>query len=501
MADTALQLPVQGNLSEQIDEKLAAFRDEVEGKLGAWTAARTPVAFRQMELEVARQCRGLGDEIVARILKDTVSNPAFEVEVSVAARQGGLLRQGGRRDVTVTLLGGSEVRLTGLEYLKRNTRRKQRGRPRTKRGKGGTGLYPTLAALGICFGVTPALAGEICAQVADSDSVRSARSALGRRDIDLGHKQTLRVVNAFAGRTVAQRHAWLEQARQRRPQRSLVKGMRVVVATDGGRLRERLYKSGRRKANGHRNYDAPWREPKLLTIYVINSKGDIIDQFRPVIDGTMGDCDDIFPMITGYLRALGADQASQLIFMGDGAKWIWERVDNLVKDVGIDRSKVAEVVDYYHATEKLGEIAAIPVKWSKADKKKWSRRAKKLLYDGDTEQLAAHIDTLAVGRRAKKIRALVPYFTRNHDRMQYRSFAARHIPRGSGAVESAMRRVINLRLKSNAKFWKEENAEGMILLRSYLKAGRFDDLVDWSIAAASPWCPNNPIPRLIKGIS
>jgi hypothetical protein len=488
---------VSSHLREQIQEKVSAFGEEVEAKLSDWSKARTPVLFRQMELEIARHCRGLADQIAASILRDTVSDPEFDVEVSVAARQGGLLRHGGRREITVTLLGGRQVRLTGLEYLKRNTRRKQRGRPRTKRGKGGTGLYPTLAALGICFGVTPALAGEICAQVADSDSVRSARSALGRRDIDLGHKQTLRIVNAFAGRAVAQRQAWLEQARQRRPASSLAKGMRVVIATDGGRLRERLYKPGRRRASGHRSYDAPWREPKLLTIYLINDKAEVIHEFRPVIDGTMGDCDAIFPMMTGYLRALGADQAKQLIIMGDGAKWIWERAEDLAKDVGIDRQKVVEVVDYYHATEKLNEIAAIPGNWSKAEKKQWLRRAEKLLYDGETEQLAAHIDDLAVGRRAKKIRALVPYFTGNHDRMQYRSFAARHIPRGSGAVESAMRRVINLRLKSNAKFWKEENAEGMILLRSYLKAGRFDDLVDWSIAAAAPWCPNNPIPQLI----
>jgi hypothetical protein len=31
-----------------------------------------------------------------------------------------------------------------------------------------------------------------------------------------------------------------------------------------------------------------------------------------------------------------------------------------------------------------------------------------------------------------------------------------------------------MRMKSNAMFWLEINAEGMLLLRSYLKAGRFD---------------------------
>ena len=76
-------------------------------------------------------------------------------------------------------------------------------------------------------------------------------------------------------------------------------------------------------------------------------------------------------------------------------------------------------------------------------------------------------------------------------RLQRRSGSGSHRrrrrPIGSGAAESAVRRVINLRLKGNSKFWREENAEGMLLLRSYLKAGRFDDLVAWSSSASNRW--------------
>src|SRR5437773_10024834 len=71
--------------------------------------------------------------------------------------------------------------------------------------------------------------------------------------------------------------------------------------------------------------------------------------------------------------------------------------------------------------------------------------------------------------------------------MQYAAFCAAKVPTGSGAIESAVRRVINMRMKSNGMFWLEVNAEGMLLLRSYLKADRFDALVDWSLAAAVPW--------------
>ena len=50
------------------------------------------------------------------------------------------------------------------------------------------------------------------------------------------------------------------------------------------------------------------------------------------------------------------------------------------------------------------------------------------------------------------------------------------MPIGSGAIESAIRRVINLRVKSNSTYWLRENAETMIRLRAWLKAGRAEEL-------------------------
>ena len=51
-------------------------------------------------------------------------------------------------------------------------------------------------------------------------------------------------------------------------------------------------------------------------------------------------------------------------------------------------------------------------------------------------------------------------------RLSYVSFRRAGLPCGSGAIESSIRRVINLRLKSNAMFWKSENAESMLQVRS-----------------------------------
>ena len=51
----------------------------------------------------------------------------------------------------------------------------------------------------------------------------------------------------------------------------------------------------------------------------------------------------------------------------------------------------------------------------------------------------------------------------------------RGLPIGSGAVESAVRQIVNQRLKSNGMFWLETRAEHMLHLRAFLRAGRWDD--------------------------
>ena len=346
-----------------------------------------------------------------------------------------------------------------------------------------------LAVLGIWFGVTPAVAGEVCRQITDSDSVRTGRSALARRGIALGHQRTLRIVNRTSQRAVEQRQCWLASARAVARSGPLAH-KRVVVAIDGGRLRERLpTRNGRRRAKtGHRGYDTPWREPKQLVIYVIDNRTGTVEQsFCPVYDATLGDCDAIFGMLAGYLKALGAHEASRLIVVGDGAKWIWERAAPLAETLGLPKHKLVQVIDWFHAVEVLHTIAEVPARWSKAQRDRWVARAKNALHKGATDLVAAMIDELAIGRRAKEVAQHRDYFVRNHDRMQYAAFKKQHLPLGSGAVESAVRRVVNQRLKACGTFWLEDSAEGMLLLRSYLKCGRFDDLIDWSLASAVAW--------------
>ena len=65
------------------------------------------------------------------------------------------------------------------------------------------------------------------------------------------------------------------------------------------------------------------------------------------------------------------------------------------------------------------------------------------------------------------------YFIRHHDRMQYKHYKRRKLLCGSGLVESAIRRVINLRFKGpSTLFGAQENLDKMFLLRCALLSGK-----------------------------
>ena len=478
------------NLKKAVQDEVGKFAEHIEERLPGWCDARDPTTFLKMEQEVHRICRSLADDVVEQVLKFILAAPEFQAETARALRDSGRpYRDVGRREVPVCLLGGKKIRVR-VEYFRRDLRgRPGRKRRHGRRGKAGAGIYPALAALGIWFMTTPALASEVVRQVADSDSVRTARAALARRDINLGQGKTLAVVDKSSQRAVAQRNEWLQRMRANPATEGPLANKRVVIATDGGRLRERRdAKRGRKRAKtGRRGYRTPWREPKMLVIYVVDDQGEQMSNFRPVYDATLQDCEAVFQMLVGYLKGLGAHQAKELLIVGDGAKWIWGRVDDLVSKVGIEPSKVTEVIDWYHAVETLHTIASYPAKWIQKQRDKWTRKAKRLLHAGKIDALLKHIDELAVGRRAKAVRKHRNYFLKNKHRMQYKNFEESGILCGSGAVESAIRRVVNQRMKGSAKFWKESNAEGMLLMRSYLKADRLDDLMQWSLLNAAPW--------------
>ncbi len=59
-------------------------------------------------------------------------------------------------------------------------------------------------------------------------------------------------------------------------------------------------------------------------------------------------------------------------------------------------------------------------------------------------------------------------------RLNYPEIIEKKLPIGSGAIESLIRQVVNLRIKGNSKFWLKNNAEIMLHLRCQWIAGSWD---------------------------
>ncbi len=73
----------------------------------------------------------------------------------------------------------------------------------------------------------------------------------------------------------------------------------------------------------------------------------------------------------------------------------------------------------------------------------------------------------------------IRYLRKHSDagRLRYNCFRFRGAPLGSGAIESTIRRVINLRLKGNSIYWTEDNAEAVFQLRAAVVSGRWEEIV------------------------
>jgi hypothetical protein len=443
-------------------------------------------ALRELEEKMHREIGRCLDIVTAAVLRAAHASPEVLSQVELLLVANPHLRlQDSKEEPLITLLGGSSHRILSPYMLIRLPRGPGRPRGRGKRGRPGNGLYPFLSVLGVHDRVTPALVSEVARQVA-SCAEEQARSNLARRGIELGKKTLSRLVRNFGSKAL-----------QYREQRVLagmatelgsVAGRRIAIGTDGGRLRSRVPRvRGRKKANKRRGFDAPWREPKVLTIYEIDSEGRQrrLDGFR-YYDATMGDADEAFALLAGVLRSVDAGNAAEWVIVGDGAWWIWNRIEDLKAAVGFE-SKVTEVVDLYHARQKLHEFANEVRSFSTAQRTRWLGRMKKLLDKGDLETMQDEFARYFRGCNSKVRRKLAAYFERNTERMRYDRFRAAKLPLGSGAVESCVRRLVNLRMKGNGIFWRLENAERLLLLRGQLLAGRWDQFVDAVLRPNELW--------------
>lgn len=464
---------------------VADFEERLVAAVAVMESLRTPAEFCEAERRLHALSQAFADKLTADVLRrvsaDTERRRAATDDLR--KRAGPIkLRSQGFRSTTIRLLGGSMADVeTPYMYAA------PIGPSQTKRGKSGTGVYPVLDELGISGRSTPALRLRVAMAVAEAGSVATARQLMSEHGLDLEHKTALRLTYHVCDVATQARNRCVKETNRGNDNGEFV-GRRIVACVDGGRINIRKGKSGAPPKGGRRAFTTDWREPKVLTIYALDEHGRRDKRVPSIIDATLGDADAVFRLMRYYLRNVGAHRAEELILIGDGAKWIWKRADRLRQDLNLPKERFTEVVDYFHAVERLYTFARSRPGWSESKAVRWAVGKKAWLKAGKVEKIEESIAKQLTATERKK-GAQLPYWRRNRHRLRFACHRQRRVPNGSGAVESAVRRVLNLRMKGPSTFWTEEHAEGVIHIRAHLKAGRWAEL-ERVVLENSCWRPH-----------
>jgi hypothetical protein len=377
--------------------------------------------------------------------------------------------------VTLRLLGGLILYLTTLYCGPVSRTGKGRGRE-------GAGLYPELAVLGVSEGSSPALASLVGRQCALLPSYQSARQELASRGTTLDIKVVHRIARQLGAQVLTSRTRELLRWRAGAlPPGQALCGRRVAAMIDGGRTRLRtVIRKQKGKGKGQkqrRRYKAEWREPKLLIIFEIDNHGRMKAKTRPWIDGTFAGPDEAMELLAFHLHQLGAAQAEVVVFGADGAPWVWERLDWVQQRVGVPKGRAVRVLDWCHAVHNLSlALEALGLAGEERQQlfgqlRRWLRRGWHALVINKLQRLGeAQGEPAALEQPWEYLRK---HAAAGH--MDYGRFRRKGWPLGSGAVESAIRRVINLRLKGPGLMWHEENAEAALVLRAAAVSERWEE--------------------------
>jgi hypothetical protein len=380
----------------------------------------------------------------------------------------------------VRLLGGLAITVMTL-YCS------PRGRTGRGRGPEGSGLYPELAAYRISEGCSPNAQSEV-GRLVGLLPIAQSRAELARRGLELDEKAIRRIARELGTQMLATRTRDLMRFRRGElPAGSEFKDKSVAVGIDGGRVRvrtvvETIRVSGKRR---RKKFRVEWREPKVLILFEVDKKGRMVRGSRPVIDGTLQGPDALIELVAFHLHRMGAAQARVVTFVADGAPWIWKRLDWVIAQAKLKPYRVVEVLDWCHAVHHLS-VALAALRLTESQRKGLYKRLRGLLKEGKSRDVIAELKVLAVNEPDNSpMRREIRYLTKHSDsgRLRYESFRRRGVPLGSGAIESTIRRVINLRLKGNGIYWTEDNAEAVFQLRAAVVSRRWDELLEQTRAA------------------
>ncbi len=138
-----------------------------------------------------------------------------------------------------------------------------------------------------------------------------------------------------------------------------------------------------------------------------------------------------------------ADRAPELVFVCDGAAWIWNLLTTYYP-------QAVQIVDWYHAADRLVRVAHAAFAQTAA-RERWLERTETDLWEGRVTEVIQACANL--GAQCPEAQDASTYFTNNRARMCYDNYRRAGYVIGSGTVESSCKQIVSHRLKCSGAQW------------------------------------------------
>jgi hypothetical protein len=180
--------------------------------------------------------------------------------------------------------------------------------------------------------------------------------------------------------------------------------------------------------------------------------------------------------IYGEAERRGLRRAAQVIFIGDGAPWVWGLAAEHFPGA-------IEIVDLYHAREHLAALSKLVYGVGSQKARQWTTARLAQLDAGKIESLLLSLRRLwpTAPQTQEAVRQTISYFENNRERMRYAQFRRQGLFVGSGVIEAGCKTIVGQRLKQSGMRWSLRGANAIIALRCAQLSGRWEEF--WEMRA------------------
>lgn len=328
-------------------------------------------------------------------------------------------------------------------------------------GEGQAGHCPADASLALEGAYTPALSRMMYRAAAKNSYAEASQDLFEYAAVNVCDRQIQRLVQEVAPAV----GPWLKR-QQDQAQMAL-----MYVCGDGTGVPMRKEELEGRKGK-QPDGSAKTREAKLGCVFLqteVDAEGHPVrKEDSTTYIGSFEGAAEFGLLLRQEAQRRGLATATKVIFLGDGAAWVWELAR-------VNFPEAILILDFYHALQHVhGLVDAIWGKESPEGKKRIKRWKGWLLSNKAEGIIKQAKGQLLLSLDTEKAEKEIGYLENNLRRMTYGTFRRAGYFIGSGVVEAGCKTVIGKRMKCSGMFWSESGGQGMLDLRCAFLSNRLE---------------------------